>query len=160
MVRAVNGAASAHGLDAPIGESGLPGASVLKRHGKRMGILTVRDLLTTFPRRYEDLREVVPVGRLGDLEPGTPVTIRASIDSIRVEQGFRRRVQRTIATLRDESGEVEAIWFGRPLELFVRLPAAGGGILRWGRFDPTSAATPRAATDRAVTPRASPWWRS
>jgi ATP-dependent DNA helicase RecG len=106
-------APAATGLDTLIGASGLPGASVLRRHGQRMGITTVRDLLTTFPRRYEDLREVVALGRLKGLEPGTPVTVRATVESIRVEQGFRRRIQRTIAVLRDDSGEAEAIWFGR-----------------------------------------------
>ena len=38
--------------DMPIGASGLPGAASLRRHGARLGIVTVRDLLTTFPRRY------------------------------------------------------------------------------------------------------------
>ena len=76
--------------------------------------LTVRQLLTTFPRRYEDLREVVPLGRLGEYESGT---WRHDPGHGRPRSGwsksFRRRVQRTIAVLRDESGEVEAIWFGR-----------------------------------------------
>ena len=32
---------------------------------------------------------------------------------VRVEPGFRRRIQRTIAVLRDDTGTVEATWFGR-----------------------------------------------
>ncbi|RKY14744.1 MAG: hypothetical protein DRQ55_20400, partial [Planctomycetota bacterium] len=91
----------------------MPGASVLRRHGRRLGIESVGDLLTTFPRRYEDLREFTPVGRLAELGPGTPVTVRATVEDIRVEKTFRRRVQRTIAVLRQGSDEVEAIWFGR-----------------------------------------------
>lgn len=114
MARApADAAPAATGLETGIGESGLPGASVLRRHGRRIGISTVRELLTTFPRRYEDLREVVPLGRLGELESGTPVTVHVTVASIRVEQTFRRRVQRTIAILRDDSGEVQATWFGR-----------------------------------------------
>jgi ATP-dependent DNA helicase RecG len=101
------------GLDTLIGRSGLPGGPTLRRRGARLGIATVRDLLTHFPRRYEDLREVTPIGRLEELPPGTPVTVRASVASIRVEQTWRRRIQRTVAIVRDESGEVETVWWGR-----------------------------------------------
>ncbi len=78
-----------------------------------MGIETVRDLVTTFPKRYEDLREFTPVARLPQLDPKTPVTVRATVDSLRVEKTFRRRVQRTIAVLQQDGAEVEAVWFGR-----------------------------------------------
>jgi ATP-dependent DNA helicase RecG len=78
-----------------------------------MGIETVRDLLVTFPRRYEDLREFTPIARLADIAPGTPVTVRATIESIRVERTFRRNVPRTTAVLRQGHHTVDAIWFGR-----------------------------------------------
>ncbi len=104
---------AAHGLATLIGDSGLPGASVLRRHGRRMGIETVGQLLTTFPRRYEDLREFTPIAQLPDLPPGTPVTVRATIETIRVEQTFRRRVPRTTALLRQGYHTVDAVWFGR-----------------------------------------------
>ena len=106
-------ATAASGLDTQLGQSGLPGASTLRRNGRRMGISSVRDLLTMFPRRYEDLREVVAIGRLPELEPGTPVTVRGSVASLRVEKTVRRRVQRTLAVVEDGSGEVEVVWFGR-----------------------------------------------
>ena len=105
--------ASPHGLDTPLARSGLPGAPALRRHGIRLGIRTVRDLLTYLPSRYEDLRQVSPLGSLASKADGEPATVRASVASIRVEQTFRRRVQRTVAILRDDSGEVEAVWFGR-----------------------------------------------
>jgi ATP-dependent DNA helicase RecG len=100
-------------LKTPIGSSGLPGASVLRRFGKRMGIDVVRDLLTTFPRQYRDLREFTPLRRLPDATPGEPVTVRATVVSIHAERTFRRRVQRTIAVLEQDGHEVEAVWFGR-----------------------------------------------
>jgi len=100
-------------LKTPIGSSGLPGASVLRRYGKRMGIEVVRDLLTTFPRQYRDLREFTPLRRLPEVAPGEPVTVRATVASIHVERTFRRRVQRTIAVLEQDGSEVEAVWFGR-----------------------------------------------
>jgi ATP-dependent DNA helicase RecG len=105
--------APSRGLDTPVGESGLPGATSLRRHGRRLGIETVRDLLTTFPRRYDDLREVVPIGRLGATAAGTPVTVRGAVRTIRSQRTQRRRLHITTAVLEDETGEVEAVWFGR-----------------------------------------------
>jgi ATP-dependent DNA helicase RecG len=101
------------GLRRRIGQAGLPGARQLQRYGRRLGIEDVGDLLTTFPRRYEDLREFTALDRLVELDSGTPVTVRATVGSLRVEKTFRRRVQRTIAVLRQGHDEVEAVWFGR-----------------------------------------------
>src|SRR5262245_30225226 len=78
-----------------------------------MGIATVRDLLFHLPRRYEDLRELSDARRMRDLDAGTVATAGLELVSLRVEQTFRRRVQRTIAVLRDDTGEIEATWFGR-----------------------------------------------
>lgn len=44
---------------------------------------------------------------------GEPATAVAEVVDVRVEQTWRRRVQRTTAYLRDETGEAEAVWFGR-----------------------------------------------
>lgn len=101
------------GLDTPIGLSGLVGASVLKRHGSRIGIRTVRDLLTYLPRRYEDLRQVCSVAQVRDIDDGTTVTLRVTVSEVRVERTIRRRVQRTVALLHDATGEIEATWYGR-----------------------------------------------
>ncbi len=107
------GPSSRAGLDTALGPSGLPGASVLRRVGPKLGLHTVRDLLFHLPRRYDDLREVRTAAGLAALEEGTVVTARLQVVALRVEQTFRRRVQRTVALLRDETGEVEATWFGR-----------------------------------------------
>jgi ATP-dependent DNA helicase RecG len=101
------------GLDTPVGSSGLPGASSLRRVGRRLGIASVRDLLTTFPRRYEDLREITPLGQLDLVAEATQVTVRATVASVQAQRTFRRRLWVTTARLVDDSGEVEAIWFGR-----------------------------------------------
>ena len=80
---------------------GSAGASALRRHGRRLGIVTVRDLLTTFPRRYDDLREIVPIGRARHVvEARTLVTVRATVRSMRSQQTHRRRLQLTTAVLR------------------------------------------------------------
>ena len=100
-------------LDQSIAASRVPGASVLGRVGKRLGVATVRDLLFHLPRRYDDLREMRKLGDLAWLEDGEVVSARVSVLDIRVEASFRRRIQRTIAVFEDETGTLEATWFGR-----------------------------------------------
>jgi ATP-dependent DNA helicase RecG len=97
----------------PVGTSGLPGASVLRRVGRRLGIVTVRDLLFHLPRRYDDLRELHRLGDLATVPEGEVVSARVRVAGMRVEQTWRRRVQRTTAQLEDATGTAEATWFGR-----------------------------------------------
>ena len=78
-----------------------------------MGLETVRDLLFHLPRRYDDLREMRKLGDLAWVEDGEVISARVTVVDIRVEASFRRRVQRTIALLEDETGSIEATWFGR-----------------------------------------------
>ncbi len=100
-------------LDVPLGRSGLPGAAALRRVGPRLGILTPRDLLFHLPRRYDDLREMRRIEELAGVEDGTTVSARVRVVRLRTEMTYRRRVQRTTALLADETGEIEATWFGR-----------------------------------------------
>ena len=55
----------------------------------------------------------------------------AEVVDVRVEQTWRRRVQRTTAYLRDESGEAEAIWFGR--RFIERRVRSGDRVIVSGR---------------------------
>ncbi|MGH2475875.1 MAG: ATP-dependent DNA helicase RecG [Candidatus Limnocylindrales bacterium] len=100
-------------LRTPLPKSGLTAPNILRRAGIRLGWYDVRDLLFHLPRRYDDLREL---SRLGDLvwaEEGSVVSARVRVTDIRVEASWRRRIQRTVARLRDETGEINATWFGR-----------------------------------------------
>ena len=101
------------GPETRIGESGFVGATTLRRIGPRLGIATVRDLLFHLPRRYDDLRELSSARDLAWVLDGEPASARLQVRAIRVEQTFRRRIQRTTAYLGDETGEAEATWFGR-----------------------------------------------
>jgi ATP-dependent DNA helicase RecG len=94
-------------------DSGLGAANLLQRAGRRLGFLTVRELLFHLPRRYDDLREMRQLGELVWVEEGTVVSARVRVADVRVEASFRRRVQRTIALLEDPTGTIEAAWFGR-----------------------------------------------
>jgi len=100
-------------LDAEIGRSGLPAAPTVGRAGRRIGLRTVRDLLFHLPRRYDDLRELRRLGDLVWVPDGEVISARVRVGEIRVEPTFRRRVQRTLARLEDETGSIQATWFGR-----------------------------------------------
>ena len=124
-------------LSTPLARSGLSGAASLRRAGIRLGFYDVRDLLFHLPRRYDDLREMAKLGDLIWVEPGTVVSARVRVVDVRVEPTFRRRVQRTVAMLEDETGTVEATWFGRRfIERRLRVDAqvvVSGRIKRFGR---------------------------
>jgi ATP-dependent DNA helicase RecG len=96
-------------------------------------IESVRDLIFHFPRRYDDFSHAVTLRELREAPPEGPVSALVEVTDVRVEQGFRRRVQRTVARLRDETGEGEAIWFGR--RYIERRLAVGQTIAVSGRVE-------------------------
>jgi len=100
-------------LGAPVGASGLRSVVAIRRTLARLGVATVRDLLFHLPRRYDDLREMRQLGELTWVEEGTVVSARVRVVDVRVEASFRRRIQRTIAVLEDDTGTLESTWFGR-----------------------------------------------
>ena len=118
-------------------ESGLGAANLLQRAGRRLGFLTVRELLFHLPRRYDDLREMRQLGELVWVEEGTVISARVRVATIRVEPSFRRRIQRTIALFEDQTGTIEATWFGRRYIERRLFPGAeiivSGKLKRFGR---------------------------
>ena len=97
----------------PLPASGLPGASVLKRVGPRIGLRTVRDLLLWLPRRYDDLRVLHELHALRFVAPDTIVSTRASVVRVRAGRTARRGIRIVTADLADETGTAEAQWYGR-----------------------------------------------
>ncbi|CAN5706583.1 ATP-dependent DNA helicase RecG [soil metagenome] len=111
--RSVPGVETGDGLlDQRLAKSGLV-APGMARNLARLGVISVRDLLFHLPRRYDDFSQPVTLRELRQKPPEAPVSAVVEIADLRVEAGFRRRVQRTIARVRDETGEGEAVWFGR-----------------------------------------------
>ena len=124
-------------LSTPLAQSGLTAGTQLRRAGIRLDFYTVRDLLFHLPRRYDDLREMRKLGQLSMEQDGTVVSVQARVGDVRVEPGFRGRIQRTIARLEDDTGSVDATWFGRRF-IERRLPVGGevvvsGKIKHFGR---------------------------
>jgi ATP-dependent DNA helicase RecG len=119
-------------LSTPLARSGLVAGALLRRAGIRLGFYTVGDLLFHLPRRYDDLREMRRLGDLVWTEDGTVISARVRVAEVRVEPTFRRRVQRTIARLEDETGSADATWFGR--RFIERRLRVGGEIVVSGRI--------------------------
>ncbi len=118
-------------LSTPLAASGLIAGTTLRRAGIKLDFYTVRDLLFHLPRRYDDLREMRKLGELGWEPDGTVISAQATVGDVRVEPGFRGRTQRTIARLEDETGSIDATWFGR--RFIERRLQAGGEIVVSGK---------------------------
>jgi ATP-dependent DNA helicase RecG len=76
----------------------------------RLGIHTIRDMLTFLPRRYDDYSELKPINRL---EYGEEVTVIGKVQKARVHK-TRGGQPLFKVTLGDGSGSVEVTWFNQP----------------------------------------------
>ena len=76
-----------------------------------MGIKTIRDLVFHFPFRHEDFTLTVPIAQA---PIGEHVTILARVEKVTQRKGFRKRMGMAQATLKDDSGQIIAIWFNQP----------------------------------------------
>ena len=75
------------------------------------GLTTVGDLLTHYPRRYEDFTDRKPIA---DLKVGEEATVRATVERVTLDHGRRRRVTLLKVVLRDRSGVMIGVWFNQP----------------------------------------------
>jgi ATP-dependent DNA helicase RecG len=87
------------------------GAETAKKLSK-LGIETIYDLLTHWPRRYEDYSEVLSISQI---KPG-PITIKAKVESLK-QKYVRRGMHITEGVLRDETSAIRVIWFNQPYRL-------------------------------------------
>lgn len=74
-----------------------------------LGVATVYDLLTFWPRRYDDYSQVLEIK---EIRPGA-VTVRAHVESVKGRR-VRRGTHITEAVLRDDGSAVRAVWFNQP----------------------------------------------
>lgn len=73
------------------------------------GLHTVGDLIEFLPRRHEDFSDTVAIA---DISPGKK-TIRARCEKV-ATRPVRRGLRITTATLVDDSGKLQAVWFNQP----------------------------------------------
>lgn len=77
---------------------------------KKMGILTIEDLLWYFPFRYDDLSQV---SKVEDLSEDKLNTINVEIDKIKSYRSFRKKMIITDIQAHDDTGKIKAVWFGQ-----------------------------------------------
>lgn len=77
---------------------------------KKLGITHVRDMLYTFPRRYDDFSRVTPIV---DLKLGEKMTVKGKVKSVESKWGFygRRRMLRIFVDIEDDTGTLHVTWF-------------------------------------------------
>lgn len=73
------------------------------------GLDTVKDIIYFLPRRHEDYTKVVDIA---DIRPGK-VTIKGRCEKISTRP-VSRGLRLTTATLTDDTGKLQAIWFNQP----------------------------------------------
>lgn len=73
------------------------------------GIKTVDDLINFLPRNYDDFSNV---SQISELKPGK-ITVVAKCESVETKS-VRRGLRITTATLSDDSGKIQAVWFNQP----------------------------------------------
>lgn len=74
-----------------------------------LGITTVEQLVTYWPRRYDDYSLLTP---MAELAPG-PITVSGAIHSVKGRY-VRRGMHITEAVAQDASGSVRVVWFNQP----------------------------------------------
>lgn len=73
------------------------------------GLRTIEDLLHFFPRAYEDFSHATSIS---EIAPGK-VTVRARCEKVET-RSVRRGMKVTTATLVDDTGKLQAVWFNQP----------------------------------------------
>ena len=77
---------------------------------EKAGIFSVRDLLYTLPRDYENFQSLVSIQ---DLTPGK-VMIRGRISGLETNYARRRHLSITSGKISDSTGSVRVVWFNQP----------------------------------------------
>jgi ATP-dependent DNA helicase RecG len=76
------------------------------------GLVSLRDLLTYLPDRYEDRSAVRAIADPG--APGETVTVHGTLTAIRERVIWARRMRIVTATVNDGSGTLAVVWFNQP----------------------------------------------
>ena len=90
----------------------LPGIGPKKAAAfEKLGIRTLRDMLNTFPRRYDDRSVMKPIATL---VPGESCCIRAMVATQPRLNRVRRGMELVKFQAADDSGAVEITYFNQP----------------------------------------------
>ncbi len=124
------------------------------------GLLTVGDLINFLPRAHEDYSAIT---RIIDIAPGKR-TIKAKCEKI-VTRPVRRGLRITTATLADDSGKLQAVWFNQPyretqLKSGEEFFFSGEFEFNYNRYQLTNPSAERVSDMPVQTDRVLPVYRS
>ena len=78
---------------------------------RRLGIITIEDLLRHFPARYDSAGTSTTVR---GLVPGTKVTLYGKLSGLKAKKLWKSRRNATEGFFEDASGRVKVMWFNQP----------------------------------------------
>ncbi|MGB7946453.1 MAG: DNA helicase RecG, partial [Candidatus Binatia bacterium] len=99
---------------------------------ERFGFKSVEDLLYHLPFRYEDRRQIK---KIRDATAGKEETFVGEIRGLQKKYNPRRRAQRLVGSLQDDTGTLGLLWYRAPSFLSNSL-APGQRLLVHGRVEP------------------------
>jgi ATP-dependent DNA helicase RecG len=78
---------------------------------KKLGVLTVGDLLCHFPVRYGDTSSMK---HTSELTTGEQAVIFGKISGLKTSKGFKSKIAMSEARITDDTGTIKAVWFHQP----------------------------------------------
>jgi len=77
---------------------------------EKLNLHRVKDLLYHFPSRYDDFSHTY---NIDELEPDTDATVVGIVSNIKTTRIYKRHLTITSATITDDTGSIEMIWFNQ-----------------------------------------------
>jgi ATP-dependent DNA helicase RecG len=78
---------------------------------RKMGIITVEDLLYHFPVRYGDTGQV---NYIENVAKGDTTVVFGNISGLKTSKAFIKKIPMSEATVTDETGRIKLVWFNQP----------------------------------------------
>ena len=75
---------------------------------KKIGVVTVRDLLYHFPARYDSAANV---STISNLRKGESAVILGNIFGLKTSKAFRKKIPMAEGWVEDSTGKIKIIWF-------------------------------------------------
>ncbi len=91
---------------------------------KKMGIVTVEDLLYHFPVRYGDTGQV---NYIENVSKGDTSVVFGRISGLKTSKAFIKKIPMSEATVTDETGKIKLVWFNQP---YIAKMMREGAIVR------------------------------
>ena len=91
---------------------------------KRLGIISVRDLLYHFPARYGDAAQVTSIA---DLRRGDTAVVFGQISGLKTSKAFRKQIPMAEGMIEDQTGKIKIVWFH---QAYLAKMIMGGSLVR------------------------------